>query len=91
MYPFGYGLSYSEFVNYGLEVQKNESDISVSVWLENKSETPGFEGVQCYIKGTAGTGACSVGRLAISVRCGWKDGREKKIVFEWGRKWVGIV
>ena len=89
MYPFGYGLSYSEFIYYGLEIKKEGPYVRVSIWVENRSETAGFEVVQCYVKGTGGTGRCSVSRRLVDFRKVWIEGWEKKqVVFEWGEETV---
>ena len=53
MYPFGYGLSYSDFVYEGLEMQyvKEKSDVryNVSVSVKNNSAMTSREVVQLYV------------------------------------------
>ena len=41
MYPFGYGLSYSEFIYYGLEIKKEGPYVRVSIWVENRRRSSG--------------------------------------------------
>lgn len=55
LYPFGYGLSYSDFRYSGLELQKGSggSLLKVSVTVENASDIPGRETVQLYIRDMA--------------------------------------
>ncbi|MEJ6950130.1 glycoside hydrolase family 3 C-terminal domain-containing protein [Natronospora cellulosivora (SeqCode)] len=56
LYPFGYGLSYTDFKYSDLEITDNEissesdKDIKVSVTIENVGDRNGDEVVQLYIK-----------------------------------------
>ncbi|MDO5294238.1 MAG: beta-glucosidase BglX [bacterium] len=62
LYPFGYGLSYSEF-SYSdrclskqkLNGSKNEDTIEARVTVTNQSEVPGMEVVQLYIQDVKGS------------------------------------
>lgn len=49
LYPFGHGLSYSEFKYSGFSVKDNYDTINVSVNVENVSDIGGDEVVQIYI------------------------------------------
>jgi len=49
LYPFGYGLSYSEFQYSDLKVEKTGDRVTVSVQVENISDTDGKEVVQLYV------------------------------------------
>ena len=49
LYPFGYGLSYSEFQYSDLKVKKTGDRVTVSVQVENISDTDGKEVVQLYV------------------------------------------
>lgn len=50
LFPFGFGLSYSEF-NYGnLLVEKSGESVNVSFEIENVSDTDGKEVVQVYVR-----------------------------------------
>ncbi|MDA9470989.1 glycoside hydrolase family 3 N-terminal domain-containing protein [Enterococcus sp. 5H] len=57
-YPFGFGLSYSEFVYTDLKFSAHELEadgtITVSVTIENQSDTAGQETVQLYIRDLVG-------------------------------------
>lgn len=50
-FPFGYGLSYSNFVYSDLKVKKEgENEVSGSVKLKNAGKRDGYETVQVYVK-----------------------------------------
>ena len=48
VYPFGYGLSYSEFTQEITDMRENDGVISVDVKVTNISDTPGKDTVQIY-------------------------------------------
>jgi beta-glucosidase len=51
LYPFGYGLSYSEFQYSGLKIERGDrKSVGVSVSVKNVSRTPGDEVVQLYTR-----------------------------------------
>ena len=49
LYPFGYGLSYSQFQYFDLKVEVKKEYVEVKLWVENISDTDGKEVVQIYI------------------------------------------
>ncbi len=50
LYPFGYGLSYSEFVYSGLEIKAGENgQVMVSARVKNKSSQTGDEVAELYV------------------------------------------
>ena len=49
LYPFGYGLSYTDFEYSNLSVRQKGGDISVSVRVKNTGKRGGREVVQLYI------------------------------------------
>lgn len=49
LFPFGYGLSYTEFEYSALNVEKSASEINLSVKVKNTGEMTGKEVVQVYI------------------------------------------
>jgi len=56
LYPFGYGLSYSEFKYDDIKVKKTGMNtFEVSATVENMSDVPGKEVVQLYIRGFGNT------------------------------------
>ena len=50
LYPFGHGLSYTEFSYTDLQVETYSEGATVSVRVENTGELPGEEVVQLYIR-----------------------------------------
>lgn len=49
LYPFGYGLSYTEFRISGRQIKKTENGILVSAIVRNTGKMPGKEVVQVYL------------------------------------------
>lgn len=50
LYPFGYGLSYTEFGYSGLQAEKCCGGLKVSVTVQNTGKTAGDEVAQLYIR-----------------------------------------
>lgn len=53
LYPFGYGLSYSEFSYSDIEIEQgneNSNGLAISATISNTSKTAGREVAQCYLK-----------------------------------------
>ncbi len=49
MYPFGYGLSYTQFAFSDMHAEKNDDDIHVTFAITNTGETSGKEVGQVYV------------------------------------------
>lgn len=49
LYPFGYGLTYSEFEYSDLKVKAKDDHVEVSLQVENVSDVDGKEVVQLYV------------------------------------------
>ncbi len=54
LYPFGYGLSYSDFGYSDLSVKSDGSKYEVSATVKNNSKSDGDEVVQLYLSGADG-------------------------------------
>ena len=50
LYPFGHGLSYTEFRYEELQVEEGVDALTVTVTVENIGERPGVETVQLYLR-----------------------------------------
>ncbi|KAI9643861.1 beta-glucosidase [Ciborinia camelliae] len=50
LFPFGHGLSYTQFSFSNLTVEKSEKSIKVGVKVKNSGEVQGAEVVQVYVK-----------------------------------------
>lgn len=48
LFPFGHGLSYSEFSYKDLSIDIKNNGINIKFILKNESKTPGFEVIQVY-------------------------------------------
>ncbi len=49
LYPFGYGLSYTDFRYSNLQITREQGSVLVSVDVENTGDTDGKEVVQLYV------------------------------------------
>ncbi len=49
LYPFGYGLSYTEFGIFFIDVHRNEGITHIRAVVSNLGNTAGREVVQCYV------------------------------------------
>jgi beta-glucosidase len=50
LYPFGFGLSYTQFALSNMKIKKNKGVYEVSVNVQNTGSTTGAEVVQVYVK-----------------------------------------
>ena len=85
LYPFGYGLSYTSFKYSDLSLSASSlsinSEIEVSVILENIGEVKGKEVVQMYIKDHYGSVTRPVRELKGFKLVELKPGESKKVSF----------
>jgi len=84
-FPFGYGLSYTNFNYENLNLSKNEinfnEDLEVSVLVSNTGERRGTEIVQLYIQDVVGSITRPVKELKRFERITLEKGEQKKIMF----------
>jgi beta-glucosidase len=73
LYPFGYGLSYSDFRYSDLSVKASGSKYDVSATVKNNSKVDGDEVVQLYLSGPEGKEPLLRGFQRIHVRRGDKQ------------------
>jgi beta-glucosidase len=85
VYPFGFGLSYTEFAYGDLRLSKTEmtpaDSITVSVDVTNKGKRDGSEVVQLYIHDVVGNTTRPVKELKGFQKIALKAGESKKVNF----------
>ena len=83
LYPFGYGLSYSEYAYSNLKVEKTEGGLplKVSVDVENTSKVAGRETVQLYIHDVAASAVRPVKELKDFVQIDLAPGEKQTVSF----------
>jgi beta-glucosidase len=86
LFPFGYGLSYTQFAYSDLQVSPSripgDGKVSVSVDVENTGDRAGDEVVQLYIHDSAPGGPRPAERLRGFQRIGLAPGEKKKVTME---------
>ena len=95
LYPFGYGLSYSDYRYSGFTVRtvKNAEDgtlAEVSVDVENVSDVPGRETVQLYIRDVAASVVRPVKELKDFVQIDLGAHEKKTVVFKVTREMLSF-
>lgn len=85
-YPFGYGLSYSNFKYLNLKLDSTliseSSPINASVKIKNESNIPGYEIIQVYIQDLFGSIVRPVKELKSFKKVYFQAYEEKEIKFE---------
>jgi len=88
LYPFGYGLSYTEFAYSDLEVSGDEitedGKITVQVKVKNIGDYPGKEVVQLYVENHRGTLYKPLRELRRFTKVDLAPGEEKVVAFTLG-------
>ncbi len=90
LYPFGYGLSYTEFSYGALELSSSEitsaDSLRVSIDVTNKGTRDGSEVVQLYIRDLVGSVTRPVKELKGFQKISLKAGESKTVNFTIGTK-----
>ena len=85
LYPFGYGLSYTEFTYSGIKLDKEEismgEPLKVSVHVKNTGDRPGVETVQLYVRDKWGSVARPVRELKGFIKLALEPGESREAVF----------
>jgi beta-glucosidase len=97
LYPFGYGLSYTEFTFSNLRVSNEQPKVGetfkVTADVQNTGKTAGDEVVQLYIHQQAGSASRPVRQLKGFERLALTPGEKKTVEFNLGpdelRYWSG--
>lgn len=92
LYPFGYGLSYSEFEYSNLRLSTNTltkgGSLTVSVDVKNISTTDGKEVVQLYLRDLIGSVTRPVKELKGFEMVSFKAGETKTVTFSINEKTI---
>lgn len=84
LYPFGYGLSYTEFAYSDIELDKEEismgEPLKVSVHVKNTGDRPGVETVQLYVRDKWGSVARPVRELKGFIKLALEPGESREAV-----------
>lgn len=85
LYPFGYGLSYTDFAYQDLQMEKKkirtDESLQCSVWIENTGKYPGEEVVQCYVRDLTASVARPVRELKGFQKLQLQPGERKQVSF----------
>ena len=65
VYPFGFGLSYTDFAYSDLRAEKRTDAVQLTVTVKNSGNREGEEIVQCYVQDKVAKRARPVKRLAV--------------------------
>lgn len=90
LFPFGYGLSYTNFEYSNLKISKNEIDdtekVTVSVNIKNIGDVFGKEIVQLYIRDKESSVTRPEKELKGFEKIGLEPGEEKEVTFELNKR-----
>ena len=85
VYPFGYGLSYSNFTYSNVTVSsstlKGNQTLTATVTVTNNSNVEGKEVVQLYIRDVVGSSTRPVKELKGFQKLNFRGGESKKVTF----------
>jgi beta-glucosidase len=93
-FPFGYGLSYTQFKITNLQLSetqiKTDGTLRISVEVENAGKRVGDEVVQLYIRDMAASVARPVKELKGFKRVTLKPGEKQRVEFTLGPEHLGF-
>jgi len=81
LYPFGFGLSYTQFTYSNLSIDKNEEGAQISVQVKNTGSVDGEEVVQLYIRDHFASVSRPVKELKGFEKIALKAGESQTITF----------
>ncbi|KUK80348.1 MAG: Glycoside hydrolase family 3 domain protein, partial [Petrotoga mobilis] len=81
LYPFGYGLSYTQFEYANLQIESNDKIVKISMDVKNIGEEKGDEIVQLYVNDEVASVTRPVKELKGFQRVTLKPSEKKRIIF----------
>jgi beta-glucosidase len=95
LYPFGFGLSYTNFKYSDLKIKndniKTGETINLSVKVKNTGKISGDEVIQLYLKHLHAQGPSPIRSLQAFKRINLNAGEEKEIEFTLSKRQISIV
>ena len=92
LFPFGHGLSYTEFEYSDLAVRQfGRADFEVSVTVENVGQREGDEVVQLYVRDVVASVTTPVRSLRGFERIRLQSGERRRVTFVLGERDLSIV
>lgn len=89
-YPFGYGLSYTDFDYTKLKVRVDDAFVHIQVDVENMGKLSGEETVQFYFQDVVASVAQPVKRLFAFQKLTLKPGEKKKVHIQKDKRSFGF-
>lgn len=91
LYPFGYGLSYTEFEYFNPRiVSSKDGEFTVGITVKNVGEADGKELIQCYICDEVASAMRPMRELKGFKKVLLKKGEEAEVLFRLGEKELGF-
>lgn len=90
LYPFGYGLSYTEYIFSDLNVKETDDCLNVTVYVENVGDREGTEVVQLYMRDVTASIVRPVKELKDFRRVSLRPGEKKEVAFTLKKQDMGF-
>lgn len=90
LYPFGYGLSYTEYAFSDLNVKETDDCLNVTVYVENVGDREGTEVVQLYMRDVTASIVRPVKELKDFRRVSLRPGEKKEVAFTLKKQDMGF-
>lgn len=81
LYPFGYGLSYTEYEYSDIRAKRIADAFEIRIHVKNSGNMDGEEIVQCYVQDVAARRVRPVKQLKAFEKAALKAGEEKDVCF----------
>ena len=94
LYPFGFGLSYTQFAYSGLKFEKKidaGQELKVTATVQNVGKSAGDEVVQLYIKDLTATVSVPIRSLGGAQRINLKPGEKRDVSFTLTPRQMSVI